>query len=156
MRYGTTNRKDGTGLIEDGQTRGLTLCDGAEAGVNVNGRSGEITPLELIWVLAQLIENDGVIVGVLVEFARRRWLPLPNSVPEERSGGRTRETTLMELSRVLVELLPNDRRAVDVLVALVRSRSLVTRNGNRLALEVPERAAPAGASSGAAHESEER
>src|SRR5262245_50199834 len=113
MRYGMTNRKDDTESIDDRRARGLASFDGAEAGGD--GRSGEITPLELIWLLAQLIENDAAIVGVLVEFARRRWLSLSDSIPEQRLGGRFRQTTLMELSGVLVELLPNDRSAVDVL-----------------------------------------
>jgi hypothetical protein len=139
----TIEKKGGSGTVDEMQVRGRTSRDGAEAGDN--GRSGEITPLELTWALARLVENDRAVAGVLVEFARRRWLALPDPLPEERSDRRPRETTLMELSRVLVELLPNDRRAVDVLVALIRSRSLVTRNGDRLALEMREPTVPADA-----------
>jgi len=59
------------GDLEDLQVRGRGPGDETEARV---GRSSGTTPLELTWALVPLLEDDGAVVRVMVEFARRGWL----------------------------------------------------------------------------------
>ena len=60
------------GDLDDLQVRGRGPGDETEA--RASGRSGGTTPLELTWALVPLLEDDGAVVRVMVEFARRGWL----------------------------------------------------------------------------------
>ena len=60
------------GNLGDPQARGRGPCHESE--VRGKDDSGGTTPLELIWALVPLLEDDRAVVRVMIEFARRGWL----------------------------------------------------------------------------------